>query len=531
MSMPLTVQQRRKQLALASVTGLFLLAVTLVLINIMAYWLFIRMDLTRSRTYSLSPASRRLVRQLEDPVVIKAFFTPDLPPPYNVFGRYARDILTEYRSASGGRVRFDFVSPVSARVFEQQAAAANLQPIQFEEAGASQLKIRRGYMGLELFHRDRSEILPVVKDVQTLEYDITSRIAKMAQRRKKTIAVASGHGETRWQTPQSRLSQNLEALYEFQDFPLPAVSTPALQADALLIVGPNQKFDDRSLWAIDQAIMRGIPAVFLIDVKKFAPDRFMVFAADTGLPDLLRHYGIQLGDRLVYDSQCQAVGFTQNLSGLSFTTNIPFPYIPSITGFDSKHPLMRGLEAFALPFPVTVQPSGQPGAGRFMPLFSSSRRSWLAPAQTLSVAPTNIPKPAPDDPQGPFILGAFVEGPFASYFQSKPIPAPGQALIGTSPKTPIFVMGTSHLLDPQLPDFPGSEALISNLLAYLTQDEILIGIHPKGGILRPLKPVRPILHEASKAIGLLGGAVLAVVWGLTRWRRRRAWRQAIAGLL
>jgi len=106
--------------------------------------------------------------------------------------------------------------------------------------GADQLQIRRGYMGLVLFHRDKSETLAIVKDVQQLEYDITSRIAKMAQRTKKVIAVTSGHGETHWQTGQSKLAVDLAELYELKDVPLPGGRDDASQADALLIVGSNK---------------------------------------------------------------------------------------------------------------------------------------------------------------------------------------------------------------------------------------------------------------------------------------------------
>src|SRR4029077_4148986 len=146
----------------------------------------------------------------------------DLPPPYNIYERYARDLLVEYRSASHGRVRFEFALQNPPEEFEKKASEAGLIPIQFEQRGSDQLQIRRGYMGLVLFHRDKSETLPIVKDVQQLEYDITSRIAKMAQRSKKLILVTSGHGEAAWQTSQSKLAGDLSELYTLKDIPLPA---------------------------------------------------------------------------------------------------------------------------------------------------------------------------------------------------------------------------------------------------------------------------------------------------------------------
>src|SRR4029077_10079737 len=162
---------------------------------------------------------------LSDPVIVKAYFTPDLPPPYNAYERYVRDLLAEYRSASRGNVRFEFALPSPPAEFEKKAAEAGLMPIQFEQVGSDQVQIRRGYMGLVLFHHDKSETLPIIKDVQQLEYDITSRIAKMAVRDKKSIALTSGHGEIQWNKGQSKLASDMSDLYDLRDMPLPISAT------------------------------------------------------------------------------------------------------------------------------------------------------------------------------------------------------------------------------------------------------------------------------------------------------------------
>ena len=97
-----TLEQRRKQFALTSGSGLLLLALALVLLNLLANWVFLRVDLTARHAYSLSDSSKKLVKNIDDRVLIKAYFTPDLPSPYNGFERYVRDLLTEYHAASHG---------------------------------------------------------------------------------------------------------------------------------------------------------------------------------------------------------------------------------------------------------------------------------------------------------------------------------------------------------------------------------------------------------------------------------------------
>ncbi len=528
--MAITQEQRKRKLAITSLTGLGMIALIVLLVNTLGNWVFFRLDLTQNHAYSLSSSSKKLVRELSDPVVVKAYFTPDLPPPYNVYERYVRDLLTEYRSASHGKVRFEFVLPTPAEEFEKKAGEAGLMPIQFEEMGSDQYQVRRGYMGLVLFHRDKSETLPIVKDVQQLEYDITSRIAKMAVRTKKTIAITSGHGELTWDKGQSKLAADMSDLYDLRDTPLPASATSAVTADALMVVGPKQKFDDKSLWVIDQAIMRGIPVAFFIDIKNLMINQFYVTSQDSGLSDFLKHYGIQVGDRLIYDAQCETIGVTQNMGGFAFQTSIRYPYIPLVDRIMTTHPVGRGLDTVGLPFLTTVEPvQGLPATVHFSPILYTSQKSWLAPAQAYaSVAPNNIPKPNPDDPHGPYSVGAVFEGSFASYFVGKPVPIPGQTMVGVSPKTQIFVLGTARLVDPALPQFPGADALVSNVLSYLSKDETLSGIRSKGEIIRPLNPVSGPVREIVKYFTVLGVALLPVLLGLWRWRVRQNWRQTIA---
>jgi gliding-associated putative ABC transporter substrate-binding component GldG len=519
----------RKQLAITSAAGLVLFGLFLVLVNVVANWVYLRFDLTARHAYSLSSSSKRLVKELEDPLVIKVYFTPDLPSPYNTYGRYVRDLLTEYRGASHGKVRFEFMLPAPQKEFEQRAMEAGLAPVQFQEAGSNQLNIRRGFMGLVMYYRDKTEVIPAIRSVDGLEYDITTRLARMARRQKKVIAFTSGHNEMAWRTPQSPLAQTLGDMFEFQDWALPMAATTTLKADALFVVGPRQAFDAKSQWAIDQAIMRGIPTAFLLDSRTLALRQFMVSPQNTGLNPLLQHYGIVIGDQLVCDEQSENVSMTQNIGGLALTTSVRYQFIPLVTLFPKSHPILRDIDSVGLPFAYRLDKSTTSATGTTMiPLLMSSERSWLAPAETYRVSPDAVPPRAPDSPTGPYVLGALLEGTFSSYFQNQPSPVAGQTLVGTSPKTKVFVLGTSQILNPDVPGFPGVDGFLTNLMAYMSNDDLLLGIRSKGELLRPLKPVSGATRQLVKLLVLLGVPLAAMAWGLFRWRRRQAWRRQVA---
>ena len=71
----------------------------LFLLNTVSLQFFGRLDLTRDKQFTLSDASKTLVRTLDEPVTIRAYFTKDLPPPYSTNTRYVKDLLDEYFAA------------------------------------------------------------------------------------------------------------------------------------------------------------------------------------------------------------------------------------------------------------------------------------------------------------------------------------------------------------------------------------------------------------------------------------------------
>jgi gliding-associated putative ABC transporter substrate-binding component GldG len=530
MAIKLFRTQRQKQFALTSAAGVALVGVSVLLLNVLSNWGYLRWDITSQNAYSLSSASKKLVRTVDDPVIIKVYFSTNLPSPYNSYARYVRDVLTEYRAASRGKVRFEFVPPQPQREFEERALQAGMAPLQFEEVGSDQLQIRRGFMGLVLFYRDRSEAVPVVKGVQQLEYELTSRLAKMARKNKKVIGLVTGHGESKIEGSQMKVAQDLPTFYDLRPIELPAAADAPIEADALLIAGPKQRYDEKSLWAIDQAIMRGIPAAFLLNRRSFMVQQFMMMpAASTGLEEMVKNYGVSVSDELVYDAQCEVVQMTQNIGGFGFTTNIRYPFVPSVTRFEKKNPILQGIQSVGLPFAFRLNPESPAPAGvTFTPLLESSEKSWTAPASVYQVAPNAVPVPKPGQPSGPYILGGLLEGTFPSFFAGKEGPIKGATPIAKSPKNSIVVIGTSQMIDPNLPEFRGVDALMTNILAYLSKDETLIGIQSKGEIFRPLKPISGRLRDLIKFICILGIPALPILLGLVRWRRRQAWRKAIA---
>jgi ABC-type uncharacterized transport system involved in gliding motility auxiliary subunit len=273
--------------------------------------------------------------------------------------------------------------------------------------------------------------------------------------------------------------------------------------------------------------MRGIPTAFFLDAKNVLIQQFVAVPYDNTLRPMLEHYGVKLGDQLVYDSQCETVTMTQSLGGFMFNTNIPYPYLVSATHFAKDHPVTRDLLSVGLAFPTTVE--SVPGTSAvFSSLIYSSEQSWRTPATSNRVTPDTIPRTHGDEPHGPYVLGGVWKGSFNSYFQGKTPPVPGDNTVASSPPTTIFVLGTSQVFNPQLPSGTGTDSFLTNIMAFMSNDQTLLGIHTKGEIFRPLRPISGPARSLVKWGCTLGVAILAALLGLYRWRRRQRWREWIS---
>ncbi len=158
-----------------------------VLINIAGITLFFRLDLTENKAYSISQASKDVVKTLTEPLTISVFFTENLDAPYNNLERYLRDLLEEYALSANRffNYRFYNVSPdaegMNPSAMENQSLAENygIQPVQIQVIEEDEVKFVKAYMGLVITHGDIVEKIPVITSVDGLEYKLTTSIQKL----------------------------------------------------------------------------------------------------------------------------------------------------------------------------------------------------------------------------------------------------------------------------------------------------------------------------------------------------------------
>jgi ABC-2 type transport system permease protein len=172
-----------------------LVILNLAVVNVWAYPLRgLRLDLTQNREYTLSQTTRDLLSSLQEPLLIRGYFSERSHPLLTPLVPMIGDMLREYEIASAGKVQLEMVDP--AREPEKEAEANQtygIRPTPFRIAGRYESSVINSYFDILIRYGDQSEVLGFqhlieieprrdgMPDVslRNLEYDLTRSIKKV----------------------------------------------------------------------------------------------------------------------------------------------------------------------------------------------------------------------------------------------------------------------------------------------------------------------------------------------------------------
>lgn len=119
------------------IIGNYLLRIGIILmVMLISTQLYLRLDLSANKSFSLGKYSRETVAGLKDKMVIKVYASKDLPPEFNNVQRYMQDLMVEYKRASKGKLNYEFVRYKDAEELASLAEENHLQtfPVQIGRA-------------------------------------------------------------------------------------------------------------------------------------------------------------------------------------------------------------------------------------------------------------------------------------------------------------------------------------------------------------------------------------------------------------
>ncbi len=229
-----------------------------------------RIDLTEDKLFTISEGTERILRNLEEPIVVTFFFSESVARDYPdlfLYGRRIRDMLEEYQAIAGDRLRLEIVEPDPFSEEEDRAVAAGLQGI----PTTSGKQIYLGLVARDLTDREASVPFFSLERQDFLEYDLTRLIAGLATDKRPKVALVTSlpmapGGFAGLGQPPGRgwvIHDQLKQLFDVETLSVPFKAVPA-DTDLLLLVHPPG-LSDQELYAIDQYVLAGGHAAVFLD--------------------------------------------------------------------------------------------------------------------------------------------------------------------------------------------------------------------------------------------------------------------------
>ncbi|NNE09918.1 MAG: GldG family protein, partial [Gemmatimonadetes bacterium] len=431
----------------------------------------------------------------------------------------------EYGAYGRENLVIEWQDPDSDPEVERRCRALGIPQVQLNIIEKDKAQVANAYLGIAIQYEDRSEVIPIVQNVDNLEYELTAAIIKVYQREPKTVALVGGNPDVTLEAGLSVAKAELERQYEVVTADL---ASGAIDPDVqtLVLVQPDA-LGAAARYAIDQFVMRGGAVLVYIDAIKLAEGLVAASPRESGIGDLLRHYGVEVGPNLVLDRTNESAAFNQGF----ITFSVPYPFWPKITraGMNEKNPMVNQLEGLVMPWVSSVAASPDaPDAIAVDTLVSSSPFAWKM-TDRFDLNPQQRFPNAPRDPQSAIPLAVVASGAFPSFHDEATIAAEGldgANFIATGAETRVVVVGTANaVLDEMIQQFPMNTLFLQNAVDWLTLGNDLISIRSRGATDRPLKEVSEKGKTWIRFLVTFGVPLLVILLGLVRWgqiRNRRA---------
>ena len=486
----MAIQKKQAKAAGESALFLLILAGIVVAANALGVFSHGRVDATENDLFSLSKGSRRLASSLSDHMEIRAYFSSEVPPQHASTERYVRDLLSEYRDSSGGKISVRFIDPKEDE--EKQAAERDgVVRVQDQVLQADSFSVQESYRGVSFHYLGETRAIPRIDGTAGLEYEITQTIKELTGEKVK-IGVLKGHDGP-------SISQGLATIKEL----LPTYDMEEVDATkeinqelrALLIVHPETAITETELRYIDQYVMRGgslgvFGGTLKVDIASGAPT---AVPQDSGINKLLEKWGVEIDDSIVADAQC---GRARLPTQFGIAIPVPYPPVPIVV-LDEKqeeHPAMFHLNQVGMPYTAALKLNDNlkgDSEVKVTELANSSKQSWLMTGESIDLKSRERWQVPGYD--GPYAMAVALEGKLPSAFavaassseesEANKIVAPERA----EKPVHVLVMGAGFFMRDEFLPKPsegaravgGGVAFALNVVDWLANDDDLIAIRAK----------------------------------------------------
>lgn len=413
----------------------------LVAVNWLASLYHTRVDLTNEKRFTLSSATKKLLKKLDDEVKVDVFLKGDFPSGFKKLANSTGEVLQEFKELAGKKIQYRFISPEenvegTDVKWADTLSAMGFYPINLTsqvKAGQQQQNIYpvafvhyKEQVSPVILYQGRTKAItyPEINSAEALmEFNFANAIDRLTRTEKAMIVYSAGNGEP-VDARTYDLSENvLKADYKFQPADINAIPGIPASVQLLMIVKPAKPFSDETKLKIDQFVMRGGKLLLFVDKLEAELDSLQskkgeVVAYDRGLElnDMLFKYGVRINSDLVMDLQCDFLPF--DVSGNDQFELLPWNYFP-VFETRSNHIINKNLGFVSGRFVNSVDTVEAEGIRKTVLLSSSANARSIATPALISVKENSDAPENERFKRSNIPVAMLLEGKFRSLFSNR----------------------------------------------------------------------------------------------------------------
>lgn len=426
--------------------GFILVAIGILLVVLSPY-VRLRFDLSQDKKFTISESSIEMIRRQDAPIHIKVYLGGSkLPAGFKRMEKALDDLLLDLKSYSSQGIEIEKIDVYAEYPdeLERQKMIFSLDSLgipptnvvntedgkQIQQLVFPGVVIGKGesQIGILLLKGNKlsspQEMLN--QSVEGMEYEIMQGIASLSKRDRKKIGFFLDYSHVP-AIKQIDLISSLKKRYDL--YPVDLSASPTLDGlDAICVIQPDKKFSEADQYKIDQFLVKGGKALFLLDgirVDTVVNQGLVATPIELGLQNLLYRYGIRVNSDLVKDAQLSgtiplAVGNFGNKPSIEL---MPWAAFPLLQG-NPNSVITRNLDAVYGHFVSSLDTVKGASYLKKIALLKTS------PYTQVQQAPATLPFSASGkefDPKnygaGSRVIAYLLEGKFVSAFRNRILPS------------------------------------------------------------------------------------------------------------
>ncbi|MBO6880814.1 gliding motility-associated ABC transporter substrate-binding protein GldG [Winogradskyella sp.] len=492
----------------------------LIAINAISSKVYGRFDLTKDKRYTLSDASKSLIRDIDSPLIIDVFLEGEFPSEFRVLQTEVRQIIEEFQLETNN-IRVNYIDPIEDEATRErnieELTKSGLEPYVNTDNSTGKVTQEIIFPWAFASYKDQTIKIPLLKksitqglqeqinnSVQALEYAFADGFSKLVNPKSQKIAILKGNGEL-GDIYIADFLKTIQPYYNIAPFTLDSVASNPQgtldnlrQYDLIVAAKPSEAFSENEKLVLDQYTMHGGKSLWLTESVIMDKDSLyndsgsaVSIMRDLNLNDFFFKYGVRVNPSLVKDLFSAPIMLAIGEGSQAQLQPIQWQYSP-LAASNPNHPISKNLNLVKYDF-----------ASPMDTLKNQVKKTILlqsSPNSKLEGAPTNISladvTKSPDESTynaGPQNLAVLLEGEFTSVYDKRVLPFKVKDFKSTSNTTKMVVISDGDVIKnevirnrPQELGFDqltgkafGNKEFLLNTVNYLLDDTGLINIRAK----------------------------------------------------